>query len=97
MSKIWNEYPCNDFFDEVMSSPGNARKPAKQLVSYFKNLSEETVESHRLAADATIKEMGVSFTVYTEGENIDRSWPFDIVPRTISKAQIGRASCRERV
>lgn len=87
MSKIWNEYPCNDFFDEVMSSPGNARKPAKQLVSYFKNLSEETVESHRLAADATIKEMGVSFTVYTEGENIDRSWPFDIVPRTISKAQ----------
>jgi uncharacterized circularly permuted ATP-grasp superfamily protein len=31
--------------------------------------------------------MGVSFTVYTEEGNIDRAWPFDIVPRTISAKQ----------
>jgi uncharacterized circularly permuted ATP-grasp superfamily protein len=31
--------------------------------------------------------MGVSFTVYTEGGNIDRAWPFDIIPRTISRQQ----------
>ena len=56
-------------------------------MSYFRSLSEDTVELHRKAADATIKEMGVSFTVYSDQGNIDRAWPFDIVPRTISKAQ----------
>ena len=30
-------------------------------------------------------EMGITFTVYSEGENIDRSWPFDIVPRTLDR------------
>lgn len=29
--------------------------------------------------------MGISFTVYTEGDNIDRNWPFDIIPRVIAK------------
>lgn len=87
MTNIWSKYRCEDFYDEVMSSPGNARKPAKKLVSYFKALSEETVESHRKAAESTIKEMGVSFTVYSDNGNIDRTWPFDIVPRTISKTQ----------
>ncbi len=86
MTNIWNTYQCEDFYDEVMSSPGVARKSAEKLVSYFKDLSEETVESHRKAAESTIKEMGVSFTVYTDNGNIDRSWPFDIVPRTISKS-----------
>ena len=27
--------------------------------------------------------MGISFTVYSEEGNIDRAWPFDIIPRTI--------------
>ena len=87
MTDIWNTYVCEDFYDEVMSSPGHARKSAKKLVSYFKTLSEDTVELHRKAAESTIKEMGVSFTVYSDQGNIDRAWPFDIVPRTISKSQ----------
>lgn len=87
MTNIWKEYNCEDFYDEVMSSPGIARKSAKKLVSHFMSLSDEAVDSRRKAAESTIKEMGVSFTVYTDcGNNIDRSWPFDIIPRTISKA-----------
>ena len=87
MTDIWKNYACEDFYDEVMSSPGHARKSAKKMVSYFRSLSEDTVELHRKAAESTIKEMGVSFTVYSDQGNIDRAWPFDIVPRTISKAQ----------
>ena len=28
-------------------------------------------------------EMGISFTVYSDEGNIDRAWPFDIIPRII--------------
>lgn len=35
-----------------------------------------------------ISVMGVTFTVYTEAESsIDRSWPFDIIPRIIPKSE----------
>ena len=27
--------------------------------------------------------MGITFTVYSDGENIDRAWPMDIIPRVI--------------
>jgi uncharacterized circularly permuted ATP-grasp superfamily protein len=41
------------------------------------------VAFYRDAAELAIKEMGISFTVYSDGTNIDRAWPFDIVPRII--------------
>ena len=45
-----------------------------------------------MAAALAIKEMGISFTVYTEGENIDRAWPFDMIPRVISAGEWSRVS-----
>ncbi|WP_096087209.1 circularly permuted type 2 ATP-grasp protein [Agaribacterium haliotis] len=87
MSIAWNDYQAGEFYDELISSPGNARKPAQKLLSYLKSLSEQEVDARRLAAEATIREMGVSFTVYTEEGNIDRAWPFDIIPRVIAKNQ----------
>ncbi len=87
MTIDWSEYSSEGFFDELISSPGRARKPSQRLVSYLKSLSDEEVEARRQAAEATVKEMGVTFTVYTEEGNIDRAWPFDIIPRTISKKQ----------
>jgi len=99
MSMNWKDYSSGEFFDELMSSPGNARKPAKKLVSQFKALSEEDIASRKLAAESTIKEMGVSFTVYTEGGNIDRAWPFDIIPRTIAAKQweVAAAGLKQRL
>ena len=34
--------------------------------------------------------MGVTFTVYSEGTNIDRTWPFDIIPRIIAQKEWSR-------
>ena len=87
MAIAWNEYDPDSFYDELFSTTGNARKPAKKLISYFKSLGEDDINARKLAAELTIKEMGVSFTVYTEEGNIDRAWPFDIIPRIITKKQ----------
>lgn len=87
LSDSWKNYNTSGIFDELMSSPGNARKPARKLVSYLRGLDVQEFASHQMAAESTIKEMGVSFTVYTEEGNIDRAWPFDIIPRVIDKKQ----------
>lgn len=87
MSIGWDEYQPNDFYDELISSPGNARKPAQKLLSYLKSLDSTDISSRKLAAESAIKDMGISFTVYTDEGNIDRAWPFDIIPRVIDKKQ----------
>ncbi|MDF1763526.1 MAG: circularly permuted type 2 ATP-grasp protein [Oleibacter sp.] len=93
MTIDWKQYPLQEgFFDELISSPGNARQPARQLANYLSSLSEDDIASRKLAAESTIRDMGVSFTVYTEEGNIDRAWPFDIIPRIISSNQWDKAA-----
>lgn len=56
------------------------------------NLSPRQLNARQDAADRAILEMGVSFTVYSEGRIIDRAWPFDIIPRVIPAAEWDRVS-----
>ena len=83
MDTLTNNYNAGVFFDELIDAQGKARKPAKELLDYLESLPTEELEKRRLTAEATVQEMGISFTVYTEEGNIDRAWPFDIIPRTI--------------
>jgi uncharacterized circularly permuted ATP-grasp superfamily protein len=36
--------------------------------------------------------MGITFTVYSDGQNIDRAWPFDIIPRVVDGREWDRIS-----
>ena len=80
----WSQYQGSDFFDEMITPKGGARRASRRVVKYLGGLSREELESRRVAAESTVRDMGVSFTVYSDGENIDRSWPFDLIPRVIS-------------
>lgn len=83
----WKNYDATKFFDELITAEGKPREPAASLVSYLDGLDPQEIELRRQMAEATIREMGVSFTVYTDEGNIDRAWPFDIIPRTIAAEQ----------
>ena len=87
MTIDWKAYDPGNFFDEIISSPGNARIAARRLASYLRSLGDDDIQARRASADVAIKQMGVTFTVYSEEGNIDRSWPFDIIPRTVSRKQ----------
>lgn len=79
----WSSYSCGDFYDELVTGGKSARPAAKGVFNYIKSHSEKHFASKQSATDLAIQEMGISFTIYSQGENIDRSWPMDIIPRTI--------------
>ena len=79
----WTRYKARDCYDELIAAPGEPRPAAAGLCNYLASLSPEEVKVRKAAADLAIKTMGITFTVYSEGQNIDRQWPFDIVPRVI--------------
>ncbi|NGY05181.1 circularly permuted type 2 ATP-grasp protein [Solimonas terrae] len=87
MAIDWGDYRCNGFHDELFVVPGEPRAAARHLVDYLGSLSAAELAERRLAAELAIKVMGITFTVYSEGRNVDRSWPFDIIPRTLAKTE----------
>lgn len=88
----WKTYNPGKFFDEMISSPGYARKSSRRLASYLSSLTHEELLEKKTAAELAIKTMGVSFTVYSDAGNIDREWPFDIIPRIIAAKEWDQTS-----
>ncbi len=99
METLTHDYDTGPYFDELIESSGQYRPSAKQLMKYLESLSEEELEKRKQTAEATVQEMGISFTVYTEEGNIDRAWPFDIIPRTIELEdwKIAEAGLKQRL
>jgi uncharacterized circularly permuted ATP-grasp superfamily protein len=84
MTIDWKAYKPGAFFDEVISSPGYPRRIARPIARHLAALKNEDLQARKAAAELAIKTSGITFTVYTEAGNIDREWPFDIIPRVIS-------------
>ena len=93
-------YDTEHAYDEMLSAPNRARSYAKQMLALLRRMDDEELSSRQAAAELAIKEMGITFTVYTEAEGtIDRTWPFDIIPRIIPKSEWDRveAGLKQRV
>ncbi|NWG39659.1 MAG: circularly permuted type 2 ATP-grasp protein [Hydrogenophilaceae bacterium] len=82
-----NAYLCNTAYDELIEPGGQPRPAAKPLFDYLARLRPDDLEARREAANAAIMTMGITFTVYSDGANIDRAWPFDIIPRVMSRTE----------
>ena len=95
----WLNYDCGDRWDEIVARPGELRPAAQELAQQLAKLSERKLQQRQKAAERAIVEMGVTFTVYSEGQNIDRAWPFDIIPRVLpaSEWQQTEAGLKQRL
>ncbi|MEX1237995.1 MAG: circularly permuted type 2 ATP-grasp protein, partial [Pseudomonadales bacterium] len=77
----------SDTFDELLTGQTRARPGMAQLVNFLKKSSLKELNERKRNAELAITTLGISFTVYTEGDNIDREWPFDIIPRVIRQRE----------
>jgi uncharacterized circularly permuted ATP-grasp superfamily protein len=69
--------------DELIGDDGAPRPVAAALMQLIDSLGTETLVERQQVAELDILTMGITFTVYSDGQNIDRAWPFDIIPRVI--------------
>jgi len=81
---------ANDAYDELIDAELQPRPAARMLFGYLDRLGSAELVARREAVDAAIMAMGITFTVYSEAGNIDRAWPFDLVPRTMSRKEWNR-------
>jgi uncharacterized circularly permuted ATP-grasp superfamily protein len=79
----WSSYDPGSSYDELIAAPGEPRACGSKLATYLSSLTARQLKTRQEASERAILEMGITFTVYSEGQNIDRAWPFDIIPRTM--------------
>ena len=90
MTIDWSTYDATRAWDELVTPGGAPRPGAAGVMRVLAGLSREELAERKAAADVAIRVMGITFTVYSEDEGggrsqIDREWPFDIVPRLVMK------------
>jgi uncharacterized circularly permuted ATP-grasp superfamily protein len=92
-------YPLDGFYDELIDAQGRPRPAAAQLFEYLAGVSPAELNERRAEVDAAIMTMGITFTIYSDGANIDRAWPFDIIPRVMGSTEWRRvdAGLRQRL
>ncbi|HTW75128.1 MAG TPA: circularly permuted type 2 ATP-grasp protein [Steroidobacteraceae bacterium] len=96
----WSAYRAPGLYDELVAPNGEPRAAACALMRHLRELDEDDIGLRQRAAELAIRSMGITFTVYhEEGGSIDRAWPLDVVPRTISRREWLRveAGLRQRV
>lgn len=81
---LLDDYSTPDFFCELM----NRKAPAPPIIECVKKrlstLQIQELQNRTASAEAQLYRMGITFTVYTDREAIDRILPFDAIPRIIT-------------
>jgi uncharacterized circularly permuted ATP-grasp superfamily protein len=87
----WDGYGSPGFSDELIAD-GAPRPELGGFARFLRNLSVEELQDRQRAAELAIRAMGITFTVYEDSTNIDRAWPFDLLPRVITSDEWTRTS-----
>ena len=81
---LLDDYITPDFFCALM----NRKTPAPPIIDCIKKrlstLQIQELQNRTASAEAQLYRMGITFTVYTDREAIDRILPFDAIPRIIT-------------
>ncbi len=84
LSSALDGYAPGDSYCELLATNG---QPSKQLAPLWHALeTSDLVKLRQRASDAEreLFNLGITFTVYTEKDAIDRILPFDVIPRVVT-------------
>lgn len=79
----FQDYDTGGFYDEMFDAQGRPRTGTEAVVNRFNALPLEELKRRQQAAEKTLLQMGITFSVYGEEQGTERIFPFDIVPRII--------------
>lgn len=87
MTHLWRDYDPSGFYDELMVDQHQPRTFSYRLLDHLQSMRNDAFNQRVAESEIEILERGVTFTVYSDAGNIDRAWPFDIIPRVLAKRE----------
>jgi uncharacterized circularly permuted ATP-grasp superfamily protein len=80
---LFDGYDPGSFFDEAVAQDGSIRPHYEALVRGLAGFTSHQLAERERVRDAAFRQAGITFTVYGEGEGVERTFPMDLVPRII--------------
>lgn len=81
---MFESYDLTGVFDEMFEAPGAPRPHYAPVLERLSRLDATSFQRRRRMADVTFVNQGITFTVYSDKLNVERIFPFDLVPRIIT-------------
>ncbi len=70
-------------FDEYVDVEGRARGRSELVMQRIVSLAAGELVRHQRAAEAMLRNLGITFAVYGHDDGAEKVWPFDILPRIL--------------
>jgi uncharacterized circularly permuted ATP-grasp superfamily protein len=84
---LFNDYtPSARTWDEMYDSE-NVRLHYRNVVDFLQRIPPDELSKKEELAKKLFMSQGITFTVYSSGEGIEKIFPFDIIPRIITAAE----------
>lgn len=84
MSEIFNSYHVGQNIWDEMYTNNSVRQPYSSVYDYLKAIPQNTLDGKEELAKKLFMSQGITFTVYSSNEGIEKIFPFDIIPRIIT-------------
>jgi uncharacterized circularly permuted ATP-grasp superfamily protein len=84
------EYEVGGYFDEMFAEDGRPRAVARPLARNLESLPAGELVNRQLAADRALVQSGITFNVYGESAGVEKTLPFDLVPRIVGATEWDR-------
>jgi uncharacterized circularly permuted ATP-grasp superfamily protein len=85
-SGLLDGYDKGPFFCELLDCAARDATVA-DIAQRLSRLSPDELQRRAGIAEAELRNLGITFTVYSDGEQIDRILPFDLIPRVLVAAE----------
>ncbi|TGN10888.1 circularly permuted type 2 ATP-grasp protein [Leptospira ilyithenensis] len=77
------DYDTKNGYDEMFSHEGSARKSYHFLKNKMESLGGIELIKRSSSAEKALLSLGITFTLYGDGEQQERIMPFDVIPRIV--------------
>jgi uncharacterized circularly permuted ATP-grasp superfamily protein len=81
---MFDHYQLNGVYDEMFAQAGVPREHYAAVYERLAQLDPAGYNRRRRMADVTFVNQGITFTVYSDKHNVERIFPFDLVPRIVT-------------
>lgn len=79
--------PIDGVWDEMYGPNSKIRDHYSKVINYISGESADDLNKKEDLAKRLFMSQGITFTVYSSGEGIEKIFPFDIIPRIITAAE----------
>ena len=79
-SEMFKDYPVSPAVWDEMCSVDEVRTQYRNIYNFLSTIPNEELSKKEELAKGLFMSQGVTFTVYSSGEGIEKIFPFDIIP-----------------